>query len=81
MVRATSKQRTIMGVILREFGQGRIHNIQELHKLLPYTCHYGSFRRSLDFLERGGVIVREQAGTSNLIKPTVLAYERFVPDR
>lgn len=73
----TRKQRIIVGLILRAAGEGRFHTITELHALLPYECHYGSFRRSIEFLESHQIIVKERAGRSLLIKPTTEAYGWF----
>lgn len=77
MVRQTRKQRQIMSVIFRAAGEGMFLNIRELHARLPYTCHYGSLRRSIEFLERDGVLVKESAGRSTLLKPTQYAYALF----
>lgn len=75
----TKKQRIVMGIILREAGQGHFRTISELHAMLPYTCHYGSFRCTLDALEAHGSIVKERAGMSVLIKPTHEGYGWFSP--
>jgi hypothetical protein len=75
----TKKQRIIMGIVLREAGRGMFHSIRDLHAMLPYACHYGSFRRSIDFLESHGSIVKERSGLFTLIRPTTDAYTWFSP--
>lgn len=73
----TQKQRQIMAVVMREAGAGRFLSVKELHALLPYACHYGSFRMSINHLVDHGMIVRERAGRCVLLKPTVEAYACF----
>lgn len=75
--RRTEKQKIVMKIILDAAQRGEFLNVTEIHAALPYVCHYGSLRGTLDFLESHGVIVKERAGMSRLVKPTSLAYAWF----
>lgn len=80
--RITKRQKQIMGKILREAGAGRFMTLTELHDELPddHKASYGSLRKSLDFLERSGIIVREHiGGNKKHVKPTELGFKWFRP--
>lgn len=73
----TKKQREIMQIILAAADQGEFLNVKQIHSRVSYTCAYGSIRTSMRFLVKAGVLARERAGTSSLMKPTLKAYELF----
>lgn len=73
----TDKQRIIMKVIFDAAGQGEFLNVRQIHARLPYTCAYGSLRRSLEHLEKHGAIVKERSGMCVLVKPTQIGYAWF----
>ena len=77
MNRRTEKQRQIMQLVLKGADDGCFLTISELHKLLPYTCDYGSLRTSLRFLEKGGSLLRERVGAFTILRPTPDAYARY----
>lgn len=66
-----------MKIVFSAADNGMFLTIGEIHKLLPYTCAFGSFRRSLEFLEKSGVIFKQKEGRCVFIKPTLAAYKWF----
>lgn len=77
--RKTAKQRELMGIILREAGQGRFLSIKELHELISYEASYGAIRISVRWLERQGMLERRQAGRLTMLVPTQRGYDWFRP--
>lgn len=84
----TAKQREIMGIILREAGQGRLMTTSDLLPMLSNVggaaYAYGSLRKSLDVLENAGMITRERDtddGRRVLLHPTLKGYDWFRPAR
>ncbi|RWI35413.1 hypothetical protein [Mesorhizobium sp.] len=77
----TKKQRIIMELIFKAAGEGCFLNIRTLHERLPYSCAYGSLRRSIEHLEANKFLVKERAGLSVLLVPTKLAYDWFCTGR
>lgn len=84
-VRLTQKQKNIMGLVLKLAGEGRFLNVGDLHKEVAHSaeCTYGAFRKSLDVLERAGMIVRERIPgmIAKEVKPTLKGYDWFRPLR
>ncbi|GAA4525586.1 hypothetical protein GCM10023174_10430 [Chelativorans composti] len=77
--RRTEKQREIMGIILREVGQGRFLSIKELHEMISYSASYGAIRISVRWLERQGMLERRQVGRNTILVPTKRGYDWFRP--
>lgn len=84
-VRLTQKQKNIMGLILRRAGEGVFLTVREVHEGAAHgsECSYGAVRKSLEILEKAGMIVREyRAGTTlKDVKPTNKGYDWFRPLR
>lgn len=77
----TEKQKEIMGIILREAGEGRFLTLTELYPMLSYKADatYGAVRLSVRALERLGMIQKNQIGVSKQLIPTTRAYDWFIP--
>ncbi|WLR90990.1 hypothetical protein [Shinella zoogloeoides] len=73
----TDKQRQIMHLVLEAADNGTFYTMTELHQALPYTCAYGSLRTSIKFLVARGIVTKERAGLSKIIRPTPSAYDWF----
>ena len=84
-VRLTDKQKAIMGLILKRAGEGVFLSLKELHEQVEHgdECSYGAIRKSLDVLERAGMIVRDPVPGSTMkhVKPTQKGYDWFRPLR
>lgn len=81
--RRTSHQREIMGIILREAGQGRFLTQTELYPMLSYAAEvtFGALRVSVRFLEEQGMLERKQQGRNRVLVPTLKGYDWFRPAR
>jgi predicted transcriptional regulator len=77
----TENQKEIIGIILREAGNGRFLNQTELHQMLSYgpDVTYGAIRFSVRLLEKQGMLVKQRTGPTVLLIPTTKAYDWFRP--
>ncbi len=84
-VRLTQKQKNIMGLVLKRAGEGSFMTVSELHTEVSHgdACSYGAIRKSLDVLEKAGMIVRDRRPGENTkeVKPTQKGYDWFRPLR
>ena len=78
-IRGTTKQRELMGHIMRAANAGAFLNITQLHKLVSYECSYGAIRISVRFLIKKEVLHRMTEGNESKLVPTSLAYTWFRP--
>lgn len=79
----TVHQREIMGMILREAGNGRFYLQNELFPLLSYASEvtFGAFRVSVRLLEEQGMLVRVPDGKHRRLVPTERGMDWFRPAR
>lgn len=79
--RKTDKQKEIMGIILREAGEGRFLTLTELYPMLSYhhEASYGAVRLSIRNLEEKGMLEKNREGVSKRLVPTSRAYDWFIP--
>jgi Fe2+ or Zn2+ uptake regulation protein len=83
-IRRTKHQIEVMGIILREAGNGVLLGPAEIYRLVSYKDEvtYGAIRKTIEILEKQGMVKRCR-NTPNSMKvevtPTLLGYDWFRP--
>lgn len=82
-LKITKKQKAVMGVILREAGEGRFLNLKELHVAVQphFETSYGGLRKCLDVLENDNMVERVRVSLHKEVRPTLRGYDWFRPLR
>ncbi|MTH61191.1 hypothetical protein [Paracoccus litorisediminis] len=70
-----------MGIVLREAGQGAFLSATEIYPHLSYAAEVtlGALRKSIEFLEKQQLVIRERQGRRVVIVPTERGYNWFRP--
>lgn len=83
----TAKQVEVMGKILKLTNEGAVPTVRSLHAMISFPMVWNTFRKLVENLERSGFVTRERlkgtkaAPGETIVKPTLLGYDWFRPER